>query len=189
MKLAALVLAAGSARRFGADKLSALLAGRPLVHHAIDAARAAPVERVIVVARRALDTGAWTGSPPVECHAIDSDALSTSLKAGVAAAGDVDGVLVFLGDMPLIPHDLAARLGAALGDAYAAIPRHEDQAGHPVLLSTRAFADIAGLEGDAGAGRLLRGREDIAWVDCVDPGILADIDRPEDLARLQAPPI
>ena len=39
---AAIVLAAGSARRFGGRKLLAPFDGRPLLHHALAAARAAP---------------------------------------------------------------------------------------------------------------------------------------------------
>jgi molybdenum cofactor cytidylyltransferase len=184
MKLAAVVLAAGSSRRFGADKLTATLDGVPLLHHAVRAARAAPVERIFIVARKGLATGEWPGAPQVETIPIASDALSASLKAGIAAASGMDGAFVFLGDMPRIPHGLARDLAAALGDAFAAVPRHAGRAGHPVLLSARSFAGITGLDGDAGAGRLLKSRDDIVFVDCDDPGILLDIDRPEDLAKL-----
>lgn len=184
MKFAAVVLAAGSSTRFGSDKLSALLEGEPLIRHAIRAARAAPVEQVIVVAREGLELGEWPGTPEVKRIAIDSDALSASLKAGIAAAGEVDGAFVFLGDMPRVPHHVASRLAAALGRTYAAIPRCEGKSGHPVLLSARSFADLARLTGDAGAGRLLKARDDIAHVDCQDPGVLFDVDRPEDLEEL-----
>jgi molybdenum cofactor cytidylyltransferase len=180
-----LVLAAGSARRFGSDKLSAMFRGEPLVHHAIRAARAAPVERVIVVGGERLAIGDWQGLPPVETVRIASTALSASLQAGIAAAGQAQGAFIFLGDMPLIPHDVAGRLAAALGDHVAAVPRHAGANGHPVLLSARAFAEIAGLSGDEGAGRLLRQRRDIAFVDLADETILLDVDRAEDLARLE----
>jgi molybdenum cofactor cytidylyltransferase len=186
--LVALVLAAGSARRFGGDKLSALFHGKPLLHHAIRAARAAPVTRVIVVCGAALDIGVWAGAPPVEAVRIASAALSESLKAGVAAAGDAAGAFVFLGDMPLIPHGVAGRLAAALGEAYAAVPRHGAVNGHPVLLSSRAFADIARLSGDEGAGRLLKARADLVHVDIADDAILLDVDRTDDLARLERRP-
>lgn len=184
--LAAVVLAAGAARRFGGDKLSAPFRGEPLLHHAIRAARAAPVERVIVVCSDRVDVGDWPGGPPVETVRIASTALSESLQAGVAAAGPVAGVLVFLGDMPLIPHDVASRLATARGDRFAAVPRHAGKNGHPVLLSARAFPEIARLTGDEGAGRLLKQRDDLAFVDVTDDGILLDVDRAEDLARLQA---
>lgn len=179
----AIVLAAGHATRFGSDKLSATLDGVPLLHHALRAARAAPVEEVVVVARPRLDVGCWEGIPPVRPLRLASDALSETLKAGIAQAGGADGAFVFLGDMPRIPHALATRLAAAIGPAYAAMPRHDGRPGHPVLLSARAFTDIATLSGDEGAGRLLRRRTDNAFVDCDDPAIHFDVDRPEDLAR------
>lgn len=185
MRLAGIVLAAGSARRFGSDKLSAPFHGEPLLHHAIRAARVAPVEQVIVVCSPAMAIGDWSGSPPVETVPIASTALSTSLKAGIAAAGEVDGAFVFLGDMPLVPHDVAGRLAAALGDSFAAVPRQGGKNGHPVLLSARAFPEIAGLEGDAGAGKLLKARSDIAFVDCTVETIHLDVDRVEDIARLE----
>jgi molybdenum cofactor cytidylyltransferase len=185
VKRVGVVLAAGAASRFGSDKLSARFRGEPLVHHAIRAARAAPVERVIVVCPPGLAIGEWTGTPPVTAVRIASDALSTSLKAGIAAAGDADGAFVFLGDMPLIPHGLAERLAGALGGAFAAVPRHRGKKGHPVLLSARAFAEIAGLEGDEGAGKLLKARRDVVFVDGAAEAISLDVDRPEDLARLE----
>jgi molybdenum cofactor cytidylyltransferase len=185
MNLVALVLAAGSARRFGGDKLSASFRGEPLIHHAIRAARAAPVERVVVVCGDSVVVGDWPGMPPVEAVRIASTALSQSLQAGIAAAGDADRAFVFLGDMPLIPHGVAGRLAAALGDNFAAVPRHAGTRGHPVLLSARAFPEIAGLAGDEGAGRLLKHRRDIAFVDVADDAILLDVDRAEDLTRLE----
>lgn len=184
MRLAAVVLAAGKATRFGGDKLSALLGGEPLLHHAIRAARAAPLERVIVVARTGFDIGQWPGEPSVERVEIASDALSVSLRAAMVAAQGMDGVFVFLGDMPRVPPQVAGQLERVLGDNYAAVPRCAGKSGHPVLLSARSFADIALLTGDAGAGRLLKARSDVAFVDCDDPGILLDVDRPEDLDAL-----
>ena len=184
MNFVALVLAAGSASRFGSDKLSAPLEGEPLLFHAIRAARAAPVSRVIVIARPGLETGAWQGDPPLEVVRIASSALSDSLKAGIAAAQGADGAFVFLGDMPRVPHDEAARLADLIGGSYAALPRLGGRPGHPVLLSARAFADIAALSGDEGAGRLLRRRKDVVFDDRTDPSIHFDVDRPEDLQRL-----
>lgn len=181
--LVAVVLAAGHATRFGSDKLSARLRGEPLLFHAIRAARAAPVTKVIVVARPELHTGEWTGEPLVDVVRLESAALSDTLKAGIVAAGNADGAFIFLGDMPLVPHGQAARLADIVGTGYAAMPRHEGRPGHPVLLSARAFSDISALQGDEGAGRLLRGHSDVVFDECTDPSIHFDVDRPEDLQK------
>lgn len=133
-----------------------------------------------------MNAGIWDGSPAVDVVRLDSKALSASLKAGIAAALKTDGAFVFLGDMPAVPHQTARRLAQRLGTAYAALPRHNGLPGHPVLLSARAFDDIARLTGDEGAGRLLRGRDDVVINECDDPAVCFDIDRPEDLDRLAA---
>jgi molybdenum cofactor cytidylyltransferase len=180
--LAAIVLAAGHARRFGADKLAADFAGKPLLAHAIDAARAAPAEAVFVVCR---EPPPLLAGLPVETVLITSNALSDSLRAGIGAAAAYDGAFVFLGDMPLVPHALARELAARIGEGYACLPRFAGKPGHPVLLAARAFPDVLALEGDAGAGKLLRARDDVVFVDTGDEGVLLDVDRVEDLARLR----
>lgn len=182
MNLAAIVLAAGAGIRFGGDKLSAPFRGELLLAHAIRAARAAPVSRVILVCPTVFDTNPW---PDVETVRIVSNELATSLKAGIAAAQGADGAFIFLGDMPLVPDGLAAELAAKLCDNFAAVPRWQGRSGHPVLLSACAFSRIATLTGDKGAGSLLKARKDVAFVDCEDEGVLLDIDRAEDIARLE----
>ena len=180
MALAAIVLAAGRASRFGADKLLADFRGEPLVLHALRAALAAPVARVVLVGGAHLPIP----SDPRLSRVDGGAGLADSLKAGLAAAGDADGVFVFLGDMPLVPHGLAARLGEALGDALAAVPGHDGQPGHPVLLSRAAMALAEGLAGDEGLGKLLRGRADVVGLPVDDAGAVADVDTPAALSAL-----
>ena len=188
MTFVAIVLAAGAGRRFGGGKMQAEFRGEPLIRHAIRAARAAPVGRVIVVRPPDLALGDWPGSPVVEAVTAESDALSTSLKAGIRAAEGASGAFVFLGDMPLVPHGAADALAAILGDNFAAVPRYEGRSGHPVLFAARAFPALAKLQGDHGAGILLASRDDIAFDDCSVGTILLDIDRVEDIERLEGRP-
>jgi molybdenum cofactor cytidylyltransferase len=186
VKRIAIVLAAGAATRFGGGKLVADFRGEPLLTHAIRAARLAPVERVIVVAPPGFDIGHWPDAPIVEVRALASTALSQSLATGVGAAieADADAAFVFLGDMPLVPHGVAARLADAIGTAFAAVPTDHGKPGHPVLFARAAFSALAGLAGDEGAGRLLRGRDDVVRVAIDDPGIWLDVDVPADITRL-----
>ncbi|MCJ1960944.1 NTP transferase domain-containing protein [Novosphingobium sp. 2637] len=168
--------------------MSATFEGEPLVHHAIRTACAAPVDRVLVAARPDLDLSQWQapeGAPPVTILRVESAALSTTIKAGVAALGDVDALFVFLGDMPRVPSEEAAHLARILADNFAAFPRHGGKPGHPVLLSARALAHVPTLTGDAGAGQILRGRTDVVFHETQDFAVRLDIDRPEDLARLK----
>ncbi len=189
--LAALVLAAGRAQRFGADKLLQHFRGAPLILHAIAAAAAAPVDRIVVVKRsgRALDQcccDAAAKDARIALADIESDALSASLRLGLEQVRDAAGVFVFLGDMPLIAHDVALKLADKLGERFAAIPVFEGRQGHPVLLSARAAQLASGLTGDQGAGSLLRSHaHEVARVDVEDEGVTLDVDTVEALTRLE----
>ena len=115
--------------------------------------------------------------------------LASSLRAGLSAFPDaVEAVVVVLGDMPRIT---AAHLDG-LAEAYAGasprpaavVPVFEGQRGNPVLLNRRLLAqDLAALTGDAGAGRLLAGREDVLEIEGEAANRL-DVDTPEGLASI-----
>jgi molybdenum cofactor cytidylyltransferase len=184
--LYALVLAAGSGARFGGGKLMAPWRGGALIDGALQAALAAPVKAVHVV------TGA---DPAVRAHveacgltvveaADHALGLSASLKAGIASLPrDACGVLVFLGDMPLIPHGVLQPLARALEEgAPAAAPVFDGKLGNPVALSAALFAQVLALEGDRGARAVIEGLGGrLVRIPSPDRGILLDVDRPDDL--------
>lgn len=182
MSRVAIVLAAGSGSRFGGDKLAAALDGRPVLDHAIEAALAAPVERVIVVVRPGRGAPANSRIEIVEAEGPD---LSDSLRSGLAAAGEAEAAFIFLGDMPLIPPALAARLDRAIGSAVAAVPTRDGAPGHPVLLAHKGFGLAEQLAGDRGLGSVLRDRDDVVRVPTDDVGATFDVDTPADLAAAQ----
>jgi molybdenum cofactor cytidylyltransferase len=179
MGLVAIVLAAGRATRFGADKLSALIDGRSVLDRSVEAALAAPVDRVLVVTRAEREIAAHPKVEKIEPGGAD---LSDSLRSGLAAAGDAEGAFIFLGDMPLVPKGLAGRLAQAIGTGLAAVPVCEGEPGHPVLLARRGFGLAEGLSGDSGLGTVLRGRADVVHLPTGDAGATFDIDTPSDLA-------
>ncbi len=182
MKLASIVLAAGSSTRFGSDKLLAEFCGRALLSHALDAACAAPVEQVILVCRSGTRLLVPSRVQRVE---FDGQAISASIKAGLAALGPVDGAFIFLGDMPGIPAYVPSMLRDVLADNFAAFPVHAAQQGHPVLFAKRAFPALRALSEDTGASVLLRNRSDVVRLPCDDAGVLRDVDTPGDLEDLK----
>ncbi|MBX3481198.1 MAG: nucleotidyltransferase family protein [Caulobacter sp.] len=191
----ALVLAAGSGRRFGGPKLLAPWRDGVLLDGALSAAFAAPARRVILVTGAGASEVARAGEACADrigaadrlsaTHAVDHlQGLSASLKAGVASvSSDAAGVFVFLGDMPLVPPGMAARLVEALAPGQlAAAPVTGGRRGHPVLLTRPLFAPVMALTGDQGAGVLLKTLGDrLALVETDDAGVLRDVDRPDDL--------
>jgi molybdenum cofactor cytidylyltransferase len=156
---AAILLAAGSSRRFGrGDKLLAMLHGRPVLLHALMRARQAGAYRIIVVVpsiggRIGRLIGRQLGVTRVVARR-HRDGLGESLKAGLGALRPIEReALIFLGDMPFAAVSRDMRLKPALD---AVRPIHRGKPGHPMLLRTLAARAIP-LAGDQGlAARLTR---------------------------------
>lgn len=119
--ISALVLCGGRSARFGSDKSLALLAGRPLLTHVIEAARALCAEVLLVDKDPARYRGLSAGARLV----VDRSPLETplaGLEAGLAACAH-ETALLLAGDMPLAADAaLIAALEGALDGADAAAP-------------------------------------------------------------------
>jgi molybdenum cofactor cytidylyltransferase len=188
--LQVLVLAAGAGSRFGGGKLLARWRGRPMIEAALAAAYAAPSVGVTLVTGAdpmvEQTARAFAGMRPLAVVRAEgwSQGLSASIKTGVASLPEgCTGVLVFLGDMPRIPHAVLPPLAEALaGGAPAAVPVFGGQMGHPAALSAGLFSEVLKLEGDRGARRLLeRLGSSLVRIAAPDDGVLFDVDSQSDL--------
>jgi len=192
-RIAALVLAAGRSTRMGANKLLADVGGKPMVRHAVEAALASQAEAVVVVTgHEAARVRAALAGLDVRFAQNDlyADGLSTSVRAGVAAAEGADGALVCLGDMPGLTARTIDRLIAAFNPAEGRgviVPVHDGRRGNPVLWGRAFFADLMALSGDVGAKPLLAGAADaVCEVEIGDDGVLTDLDTPDALDAWRA---
>ncbi len=179
----ALLLAAGAGTRMGGVKPARPFRGRPMLAWGVDAARAAGLPLLLVTGANRAAVEAAAGAVP-SIHAENwADGLSASLRAGLLAApAGWAGVLVLLADMPLVrPATLAALAAALRLGAPAVVPVHGGRRGNPCGFARGAFPRLLALSGDRGA-RALLGPLGAVEVAVDDPGILADFDRPEDLA-------
>lgn len=193
-RIAAVVLAAGRSSRMGAaNKLLADVDGVPMVRRAVDAALASSARPVIVVTgnEQGKVQAALRGCKATFVHNPGfADGMSTSLRAGLAALPDrTDGVLICLGDMPLVTPAVLDRLIGAfnpLEGRAICVPTWNGKRGNPVLWDRRFFTEIAGLAGDVGAKHLIGEHADlVAEVAMPDDAVLTDIDTPEALASLR----
>ena len=186
LKLAAVVLAAGQSRRFGGDKRFAQVRGRPLIAHALDALAGFDFAQKIAVVRPEDPIESLVRSHGVilVINPDADDGMGTSLACGIAALEGVDGAFIVLADMPDIPPALYVEMADrfAEGEADIVIPRHNGQAGHPVLFGATCFAELKGLHGDRGARALFASQRYVkAWIEVDSAGVLRDIDQQKDL--------
>jgi molybdenum cofactor cytidylyltransferase len=195
LRLGAVVLAAGSGRRFGGDKLTAELDGRPLLQHVLDTlASVRPVVTVVVLApgMPALEGVAWRA----ERRLVNPDpgrGLSSSVRLGIEACAEeprLDGAFILLGDQPRTAAGTLAALAmeapaALAAGAYAVIPGYADGGGaNPVLLLRAGFTLVAQITGDRGLSASLAERPGQVRLVSLS-GSNPDIDTPEDLRTLQ----
>jgi molybdenum cofactor cytidylyltransferase len=187
LNVVALLLAAGSASRFGSDKLLHALPHR--VPIAVQSARhlKAVVDEVLVVVRPGFEVLSEKLKDEecsiVVCERAD-DGMGASLACAVRAAGAADAYLVALADMPFVrPSSIEAVRDALAGGALLAAPYFRARRGHPVGFAGAFRREMEQLAGDEGARKLLALHEGkLVKIPVGDPGVIRDIDRPSDLA-------
>ena len=190
-QVAGLVLAAGRSRRMA--PLNKLLVadshGVAMITRVVDHVIASGVRPVLVVTghERERVEEALSGRPIHFVHAEDyAEGLSASLKAGLAALPpEPEGVLVALGDMPLVDSSVMARILAGFDpeEGRAIVqPTFRGKQGNPVLWGREFFPEMMAITGDIGARQLVgRHADRLIEVEVADDGVLRDFDTVDSL--------
>ncbi len=179
-KIAGLVLAAGQSVRFGREKATATWRGRPLVEHAIRALQAASLREILVVVQpeaSALSTLVRSCGARTVVNPDYRSGMGTSLAVGIGAIEkSADAVIVTLCDQPRVSGESLARLVARWREdpSVAVAARFDGILGAPAVFPANWFERLGSLDGETGAGKLLRGSPDVAAVDM--PEAALDID-------------
>lgn len=186
------LLAAGGSQRLGRPKQLARHRTRPLLRHALEAARAALPESPLIVVLGAHATRLRlvvrrmaTGAVTVQ-NSRWANGLASSLQAGLAASPrGTRAILVMLADQPQVDAKALRRLLAAWRrrPGVAAAAGYLDRAGVPAVLPRRHWPALRALRGDSGARALLRDGTPLTLVEM--PEAAVDIDTPADLRRLR----
>ena len=181
-----LVLASGRGERFLASggathKLRALLAGKPVLEHVLDAVRASGL--------------------PWHLEDAGHPGMGDSIAAAVRATPNANGWLILPGDLPLIQGSTLCMLGDALrgskdsvlaaglpvggGQYDVVVPVCNGQRGHPVGFSAACRDSLLSLKGNQGAALVVSAYKATEII-VSDIGCVTDIDTVQDLQRAQA---
>jgi molybdenum cofactor cytidylyltransferase len=186
MGIAAIVLAAGSGSRMGADKLSLRLGSRTILGHSLMAYEDNDLMQRILVVRPDLPLPPEAEGWQIVLNEAPGRGMGSSLRAGVTAVEPgCTAFLLGLGDLPALRRQTVAKViefgrSSAASMAY---PVWQGRRGHPVWLQARYRPALLAARGDEGARALLRQGTGMA-LGVTDPGTVLDVDTPTDLAQL-----
>jgi molybdenum cofactor cytidylyltransferase len=194
--IAGIVIAAGSSKRFGRNKLLEKVASGDQEKSILGITLTQWLkvfDRMNVVIRpehvdllSTEDIAAFnTRIDWVICERADLG-MGASIASGVRATSDAHGWLIGLGDMPLLSALSIAQVKASLmRGAEIAATYYHGRRGHPVGFSSRHAEALINLNGDVGARHLLETHAHlIEKVPVMDIGAIMDIDTSEDLQAI-----
>jgi molybdenum cofactor cytidylyltransferase len=185
-----LILAAGSSRRMGNQKLLLPFGQSTIIETVVDNVLNSSLEHVMVVlGANHKEIRDLLGTRPLHfCHNREHEkGMLSSVKCGIRSLpGDAVTALIYLGDQPGIPPSVTnSVIEAYSGELFGiVIPVHMHRRGHPLLVDMKYRKEIEGLNLEEGL-RSLRHHfpEDVLEVDVDEPGILVDIDTPSDYKK------
>lgn len=189
-----LLLAAGSSTRMGDNnKLLADLNGSKMIVQIAKQIKKSKVAVIKVVTGYESDQVQSALKNLISCFVYNpnhKEGLSSSVKIGLnGIADEIDGVIIFLGDMPLIKsrhiNSIIEAFNPKEGRSIC-VPIHGRKRGNPVLWGKQYFTEILSITGDVGARHLLEVYNDqISEVTVDTDGVLLDVDTPERLNELR----
>jgi molybdenum cofactor cytidylyltransferase len=186
-RIAAIVLAAGKSERMGRPKALLPLRGRTFLENILRAISHSSIGQTIVVAgHHKEEIEGMVGRDRCVFNPDYEQGMITSIQTGIRALSpEIDGAMLFLVDHPLIDSETIDALIKPLRPGHIVLPVYLGRRGHPVLFSAGILQEILALPSTEGANIVVRKDPSrIIEVSLDTPGILVDIDTPEQFAKL-----
>jgi molybdenum cofactor cytidylyltransferase len=180
-----IVLGAGGSKRLGRPKQTLPFGDTTLLGHVLRDAEDSSLERLVLVLGGAAGD-ALAALETRRAEVVHNDAYgsgcASSLLAGLDTAGDVEAVMLLLGDMPGVDPPLVDEVASAWDERrpWAAVTSYRGELGHPFVFSAAAFGDLRSLHGDKAVWKLIeRYPERVERIE-VDRELPRDVDTWED---------
>lgn len=187
ISLGCVIMAAGNARRFGANKLAAKVDGKSLIRRTMEAIPAEQFHSVTVV----------TQYPEIEALADEFGfaciknehpdwGISHTISLGLTPLSHLDAVMFQVSDQPMLQKGSVN----AMLDYYR---QHSDKIvglshggvrGNPCVFPARFYPELLALQEDHGGNTVIRRHEEDLLLYEVAGEELFDVDTPEQLKKL-----
>jgi molybdenum cofactor cytidylyltransferase len=187
----AVILAAGASLRMGAPKALLPWNGTNLLQYALQQARAAAVDDIVVVLGPAMgDLEGSLGDVRVAFNAIPETGRSASIRVGTEAMSDkVSALLIQSVDQPC-PVEVLIALFAAIARRAGeiAVPSYNGRRGHPVCFAGSLLPELRAIteEGEGLRSVVRRHAQHLVEVPVNSPSVLWNLNDPAAYAAAQA---
>lgn len=161
--------------------------GRTFLEHILGAIETSGIaSTVVVVGHHRQEVTSALSLPSVVFNPNYEQGMTTSVQAGIRTLpAGVTGAGVFLVDQPLIDAGTIRLLSTKLSPGHIVLPFHERRRGHPAFFAADIFEEILNLGPEAGLNTVVRRDPSrITEVAVENPGVLSDIDTPEEFENL-----
>ena len=181
------VLAAGKARRFGANKLLASLGGKAVLSRTLAALPRECFDRIVIVTSDPAVT-ALCRERGFEVREYPGGPHSESIREGLSRMDGTDGCMFVNGDQPLLHPDSLRRMAAAFNEAPGCVYRLSfgGSAASPVIFPSPTYPALRALEGESGGMSVIRGGTwEVRTVEAEHESELWDVDDEAALRRAE----
>lgn len=186
IEIGGIFLAAGSASRFGDQKLLCKLPdGAPMVISAAKVFKASIAHPIAIVNNLSSEVAvclAQEGFGLVDNPNCESG-IGTSIARGIQYFEAADAWVIALGDMPYIHTSTIDKIKKYLNTGNKIVaPCYQGKRGHPVGFASDYKNELLALHSDVGAKDIIKKhKNEVKYVDVDDEGILIDIDTKQQL--------
>ena len=176
-------MAAGNAARFGENKLAAMVNGKPLIEHALDAIPRESFSRVLVVTQHEnVEAAAKKFGFETLRNEHPELGQSETIRLGTAALSDCDALCFMVADQPMLKRKTVAqelKFFHAHSENIVGLG-HNGVRGNPCF-----FPELLSLEGDVGGSAVIKRHLDDLLLFEAPETELCDVDTKEALEALK----
>lgn len=192
--IGAVVLAAGTARRMGRQKLLLSLDGQPLLSHVLGVVCKCPwTDCIAIIGEPEAKLAALCQAQAIRSvyNSKRQQGQATSIVLGVRQlVRDLAGIMFFLGDQPLVSQALIEILIAYFVQSASSktiiVPCYQGQRHNPVLFGSYWFTALTELKGDTGGRQIMRANPtQVVEVNWPEKAAFYDADTWEDYQKLK----
>ena len=187
LKKGILLLAAGAGKRFGGDKLSAVVGSQPMFIRAMDVidAQTDVAHRIVVTGQPSILSEGKLRGWDVVINENPEKGISWSIRLGMEQmlkeVPDLDGILFMVCDQPWLTKETVGRMLTQFEKGILSLS-YNGRSGNPVVFSKDYFEELMTLEGDVGGRQVMnRHKAEIYYLEIFNERELRDVDRREEL--------